>query len=331
MSIINTDVSLREYTTFGINAKSKYLASYASVDELIEVLNFCKINSIEWYALGGGANVIFRGDYDGCVVHSICSDIAFEDGLIVADGGLEWDDFVAFCVGAGYFGLENLSLIPGSVGAAPVQNIGAYGAEAKDFIVWVECLNVESMKVVKIPASQCQFGYRESIFKNELKGKVVITRVAFKLSKDGEFKLDYGAVKERVEQLGQPSLQSVRQAIIEIRKSKLPDHHILPNVGSFFKNPVVTEQFAQNLASKYENMPVYKTENGVKLAAGWLIEKSGWKGKREGKVGVHKDQALVIVNYDNANGVEILDFADKIISDIKSKFNIVLEKEVNVI
>lgn len=331
MAIISESVSLKPYNTFGLEAKSRFFATYANDGELVEIVDFCKKEKLNWFVLGGGANVIFDGDYDGCVIHPVGADIALEEGVVVADAGVEWDDFVAFTVGIGYYGLENLSLIPGSVGASPVQNIGAYGVEAKDCILWVEYLDTDTMKIVRIPNEECHFGYRESIFKNELKGKAIIVRVAFKLSKNGKLKLNYGAVRERVEELGGETLQNVRQAIIEIRQSKLPDPKVQPNAGSFFKNPVVTKEFADNLLGQHQNMPYYPVETGVKLAAGWLIEKAGWKGKTVGKMSVHSQQALVLVNSGNASGREIVEFSDLIISDLNKKFNIILEREVNII
>lgn len=331
MAIISENISLKQYNTFSIDANTRYLATYASDYELIEILTFCKKRDLKWFVLGMGANVIFDGDYEGCVIHPIGFDIAFEGDLVIADGGVNWDDFVAFCVGIGYYGLENLSLIPSTVGAAPVQNIGAYGAEAKDCIEWVEFIDPFDLKTKRLNNGQCQFGYRDSIFKGELKGKAIITRVAFKLSKEGELKMEYGAVKERVAQLGEATLQNVRQAIIDIRTAKLPDYKLLPNAGSFFKNPIVDQKFADKMLETYPKMPFYEVAEGVKLAAGWLIEQSGWKGKVAGKVGINEHQALVIVNVGGANGREIVEFSDLVIADVGEKFGVTLEREVNIV
>lgn len=331
MALITENISLKQYNTFSIDANARYFATYANDYELIEILTFCKKRDLKWFVLGMGANVIFDGDYDGCVIHPIGSDIAFEGDLVIADGGVNWDDFVAFCVGIGYYGLENLSLIPSTIGAAPVQNIGAYGAEAKDCIEWVEFIDPVDLKTKRLNNAQCQFGYRDSIFKGDLKGKAIITRVAFKLSKKGKIKMDYGAVKERVAQLGEVTLQNVRQAIIDIRTEKLPDYKLLPNAGSFFKNPVVDRDFADKLLETYPKMPFYEVAKGVKLAAGWLIEQVGWKGKVVGKVGVHEHQSLVIVNVGGADGREIIEFSDLVIADVASKFDVKLEREVNIV
>lgn len=331
MVVISHNVSLKELNTFAVDAKSKYFATFNNDAELLEILQYCGQNDIEWFVLGCGANVIFCEDFEGMVIHPTSLDIAFEGDNIVADAGVEWDEFVAFCVGAGYYGVENLSLIPSSIGAAPVQNIGAYGAEVKDKLEWVEYMDVQSLEIVRLTKEQCKFGYRESVFKKELKGKAIIVRVAFKMEKKGELKMDYGDVKERVKQLGQPSLKNIRQAIIEIRSSKLPDVKELPNAGSFFKNPVVNVEFADQLAQEYQNMPKYVVDCGVKLAAGWLIEQAGWKGRQVGKMAVHSRQALVLVNVAGASGREILEFSQMIIDDVQAKFGVTLEREVNVV
>ena len=226
--------------------------------------------------------------------------------------------------------MENLSLIPGSVGAAPVQNIGAHGQEISNVIEWVKGYDLEQKIPVEFSKDDCRFGYRDSLFKRELKNRVVITSVVFRLEKFPEFNLKYGQVEEKVKELGEINLQNIRSAIIEIRSSKLPDVNKSGNAGSFFKNPVVNSVVAEKVRAQFPDVPVYPVnEKRVKLAAGWLIEKAGWKGRREGNVGMHEKQALVLVNYGNATGKEIYDFSEKIMDSVKEKFGIELEREVN--
>ena len=243
-------------------------------------------------------------------------------------------EFILWTLMQDYGGLENLSLIPGNVGTAPIQNIGAYGVEAKDTIVEVQALALETGDERVFTNEECQFGYRESIFKNELKGQYVLVAVTFKLSKrNHQLKTGYGAIQQELEAEGidNPTIQDVSNAVIRIRESKLPDPAQIGNSGSFFKNPVVTKEEFEQIVAAHPTIVNYPTENGVKLAAGWLIEQAGWKGKRFGDAGVHEKQALVLVNYGNATGKEIYDLSENIIQDIKSKFNVTLEREVNMI
>jgi UDP-N-acetylmuramate dehydrogenase len=244
--------------------------------------------------------------------------------------GEVWDELVQYVVDFGLGGIENLSLIPGSVGAAPVQNIGAYGQEVGSVVEKVKGFDLNTKLTREFSAEQCEFGYRSSIFKNTLKNSFIITSVVFKLEKFPEFILNYGQVEEKAKEKGEVNLSTIRKAVIEIRQSKLPDVSDLGNAGSFFKNPVVDPDLAEKLKLQFENIPVYPAKNGkVKLAAGWLIEKSGWKGIRDGEVGVYEKQALVLVNYGNATGQQIFDFSAKIKQSVFEKFGVELEREVN--
>ena len=337
MDII-TNASLKKHNTFGIDAKARYFVEITSVEELQETLSFIKSNSFNFFILGGGSNVLFTKDFEGVVIKNNTKGIetVFEDDNIVtvkASAGESWSDFTDYCVSKGWSGIENLSLIPGSVGASPVQNIGAYGVEVKDVIKEVEVLDIETGEVLTIPAKDCKFGYRSSIFKNEAKGKYVVLSVIYKLSKHFEPKIDYGPLKMYFPEKKIPvTLKNVSLAVKEIRRSKLPDPGELGNAGSFFKNPVIDNDKAGELKRKFKGIPVFEAGNGKsKIAAGWMIEKTGWKGKRIGDAGVHEKQALVLVNYGNATGQEIVDLADKIKSSVFETFGINLENEVLVL
>jgi UDP-N-acetylmuramate dehydrogenase len=252
--------------------------------------------------------------------------------IVSAGAGVNWDDFVGWTVDNGFGGIENLSLIPGKVGATPVQNIGAYGVEVKDQIVRVDTISTENGTVRVFSSDECEFGYRNSIFKNSEKGKYLVTRVYFKLTTRPSLNLGYDSLKEEVNKLGEVTLKNVRQAVINIRRSKLPDPEKIGNAGSFFKNPVVEGPFALQLKNEYPDMPVYKDQEGfMKLAAGWLIDKCGWKGERKGDAGVNEKQALVLVNYGNATGKEIYDLSQEIQNSVYDKFGVNLEREVEVV
>ena len=271
------------------------------------------------------------------MLHPACRDIAqvSDDGRTVrvrAGAGVEWDDLVAWAVRNGLGGIENLSLIPGYVGAAPVQNIGAYGAEAKDTIESVECLLTDTRETVTLSNAECRFGYRDSIFKRELKGRAVILAVQFVLARDPQFRLRYGDVEQQVEAPGGVSLENIRRAVIAIRSSKLPDPKVLGNAGSFFKNPVVSQAQADFLTKKYPDMPRYATGEGrVKLAAGWLIDRCGWRGSRLGPAGIHERQALVVVNHGGATGADIVRLARAVQQDVLERFGVTIDMEVNLI
>jgi UDP-N-acetylmuramate dehydrogenase len=287
--------------------------------------------------IGGGTNLLFVNDFDGMVISPDFTgySITYQDDQIVdleVGAGVEWDDFVAYCVNNGWFGVENLSLIPGKVGAAPVQNIGAYGAEVANVIVKVNVLNLESAECEYFDNDQCRFNYRTSLFKEELLNRLMVTSVVFRLQKQGEIFTGYGDLEKTLHALGEPSLENIRKAVIQIRESKLPDPKVLGNAGSFFKNPVVTEEVAAALEDLLPGLPVYQlTEGFVKIGAGFLIEKAGWKGHKYCHAAVHDRQALVLVNNGRATGLELLQLSLDIQQDILEKYGVKLEREVQVI
>ncbi len=335
---LQENYSLKKHNTFGLDVKARWYYRYTETTELIELIKSGITKTSPLLILGGGSNILLTADFQGTVLHSGIAgiDIIDESGdnvIVAAGAGVEWDYLVNWCVDNNLGGLENLSLIPGSVGASPVQNIGAYGVELKDVFFKAEGVYIESGEEFTISAQGCEFGYRYSVFKGPLKNKAIITRVLFKLSRKPEFNLDYGTVRDEVNRLGGPSLKNIRDAIVQIRSSKLPDTTIFGNAGSFFKNPLIPESQLNLLTVKFPDIPFYKAESGemVKIPAGWLIEKAGWKGKSIGKAGVHHQQALVLVNLGGANGRDILNLAQKIESDVQQLFNIDLEKEVNVV
>jgi len=330
--------SLKTYNTFGIDAKARYFFEFTEAEDLSVFLN----SNESWkeermIVLGQGSNILFLDDFDGLIIHpkvpgikTVGEDRSFY--YIEVGAGEVWDEFVDFCVNYNLGGVENLSLIPGNVGAAPVQNIGAYGQEVCRVVEKVKGFDLEKQQMTEYSVKDCEFAYRDSIFKSYLKNRFIITSVVFRLDKFPEFNLNYGQLEETVKAKGEVTLHSIREAVIEIRTSKLPAVTDLGNAGSFFKNPLVEKEFADKLAVDYEKVPVYPTsDRKVKLAAGWLIEQSGWKGRREGNVGVHKDQALVIVNYGGATGKEVWDFSEKVMQAVHEKFGVELEREVNCI
>lgn len=330
----NIDISKRN--SFHVQQTAKHLVEFDRAEELPEL--FAKYGTGDWYVLSGGNNILFTKDIDTLLI-TPCDNrievIAYEgDKVRVKVGaGVEWDDLVAWSVERDLWGIENLSLIPGKAGAAPVQNIGAYGAEVKDVIRNVEMYFVEGGNFVTLAAEHCAFGYRESVFKHSLKGRVIITAIEIELSKVANPRLGYGDVVREVEARGDATLANIRDAICSIRRSKLPDTAILGNAGSFFKNPVVEQEVAEKLLAEYPDMPHYPAaeEGKVKLAAGWLIDKSGMKGYKEGNVGVHERQALVLVNLGGATGGEVIAFAHKVVEKVKEKFGIEISPEVNVL
>jgi UDP-N-acetylmuramate dehydrogenase len=328
--------SLKQHNTFGIDARSKYFFEFTEPDDLQFLFKSKQsLKNEKLWILGGGSNVLILNDFDGLIIHPNIPGIQVvrEDRQNIwmeVGAGEVWDEFVQYAVDYGLGGVENLSLIPGSVGAAPVQNVGAYGQEVGNVVVKVKGFDLNTMSKREFSAEQCEFGYRSSIFKYNLKNSFIITSVVFRLEKFPEFILNYGQVEEKVKEKGEINLTTIRDAVIEIRQSKLPDVKELGNAGSFFKNPEVELEIAEMLKSKFENIPVYPAKNGkTKLAAGWLIEKAGWKGVREGEVGVHEKQALVLVNYGNATGQRIYDFSEKIRQSVFEKFGVELEREVN--
>ena len=330
--------SLKNYNTFGVEALANGICNIPSVSELEKLVKSGKYASSNPLILGGGSNVLFTGDYDGTVYRAVFDKISIKNNTqkeiyIECDAGLEWDTFVEFCVNKNYGGLENLSNIPGSTGAAPIQNIGAYGTEVCHTIEQVNAIDLLTGDKLSFNNEECHFGYRSSIFKKELKGKVFITSTIFRLTlKNHNYNTSYGLVEEKLSLLGKKNLKNIRDTIISIRKEKLPEPIETGNAGSFFKNPLVTEEFFAGLKSKIDNIPSYPAAKGYrKLPAAWLIEKCDWKGYRDGDAGVHKKQALVLVNYGSASGREIFRLSEKIIDSVHKAFGITLEREVNII
>ncbi len=335
--MIQTNVDLQPYNTFGISSKAKRFATFKNSEELSEIL--AERNGDELLVLGGGSNILLTRDFDGLVIKNevfgfdiIESD---EETVLVESGAGEvWHEFVMRCIENGFGGIENLSLIPGSVGASPMQNIGAYGVEIKDTFDSLKAYHIESGEIHTFNHEQCEFGYRESVFKRALKGQYIILSVRFRLSKQHQINTSYGAIETELESMGieNPTIKDVSNAVINIRSSKLPNPKEIGNAGSFFKNPVVDKEIVNAIAEKYEQFPQYPAPNGkIKLAAGWLIEQAGWKGKDFGTYGVHKKQALVLVNYGGSEGSQIYDLSEKIIHDVRTKFGVSLEREVNMI
>lgn len=334
---IQQNASLLSYNTFGIDAKTDYLIEYNSLEDLQSVLQSDIIRNKKVLHVGGGSNLLFLKDFDGVILHSAIHSIEKlredeQSVYVEAGSGVVWDDFVAYAVENGWGGIENLSLIPGETGAAAVQNIGAYGVEIQDVIEVVKAVDVNTAELKLFSNKECKYGYRDSIFKKELKGKCIITSVVFRLKKTAEFNLTYQHLEEAVLRNGNIDLKNIRQTIISIRESKLPDPKITGNAGSFFMNPVVSKQTFLSLQEKYSQIPhYYISETEEKIPAGWLIEQCGWKGKRLGNAGVHDKQALVIVNHGGATGAEIAHLAREIQSSVKKNFGIDLKLEVNFI
>lgn len=330
--------SLLPYHTFGMDVKTSVFIEYTSVDELKQILQQENLSEKKWLHIGGGSNLLFTGDYEGVILHSAIkgTEIVYEDDESVhvrVGAGEVWDDFVAYAVNQGWYGAENLSLIPGEVGASAVQNIGAYGMEAKDLIVKVEALDVTTGNDSVFTNTECRYAYRESIFKKEWKGRYIITYVTYRLSKTPQFHLEYGNVKGELEKQGcELTLKNVRDVIIRIREAKLPDPKVQGNAGSFFMNPVIPRMQYESLLAKYPEMPHYKVdEEWVKVPAAWMIDRCGWKGKRMGNAGVHDKQALVLVNCGGATGQEIITLSQYIQQSVYESFGIAIVPEVNFI
>jgi UDP-N-acetylmuramate dehydrogenase len=334
--IIQQNISLLPYNTFRVDVKAKYFVEINSTDDLRLLIFTDEFKSNPKFILGGGSNLLLTKDFEGIVIRlaikgvKVCEE---DDDVYVEAGAAEvWNDFVQFNVNKGYAGIENLSLIPGTVGAAPIQNIGAYGVEMKDYFFSLEAFELSTGEIKKFNKEQCEFGYRESVFKNKFKGQYIITSVVFKLSKTPNLNLHYGAIQEELNKRNilNPTIKDVAKVVSEIRVSKLPDPSTIGNSGSFFKNPIIDKPAFEHLISNFPDIVNYPAGDGyVKLAAGWLIEQCGWKGKQIGNVGTWKNQALVIVNHGNASGKEIYDFSELIITSVFERFGISLEREVN--
>jgi len=336
--MIESNVSLKNFNTFGINVSCKLFSQTENEDHVRSVIQSSEFSNNTPLILGGGSNLLFTKNFDGIVLRNHIQGIeVIEDTeqhvLVKVGGGVVWHDFVLYCIEKGWHGVENLSLIPGNVGASPMQNIGAYGVEIKEVFHELEAIHLKTGEIHYFNNSDCQFGYRESIFKNNLKGEYLISRVVYKLFKKGDFTISYGAIEKQLEIMGvqELSAKSISDAVIAIRQSKLPDPKKIGNSGSFFKNPIVDKSSYNTIKSSFPDVVAYPAEKGfMKLAAGWLIEHAGWKGKTYGNYGVHKNQALVLVNYGGASGREIYDLSEEILNSIKEKFGVKLEREVNI-
>ncbi|CUO20587.1 UDP-N-acetylmuramate dehydrogenase [Bacteroides finegoldii] len=327
--------SLLPYNTFGIDVSASRFLEYASVAELKEYIAQGAVTTPFWH-IGGGSNLLFTKDYDGLILHSRIGgiEVTAEDSQTVSlrvGAGVVWDDFVACCVEHGWYGAENLSLIPGEVGASAVQNIGAYGVEVKDLITAVETVNVQGYGRV-YSVEECEYAYRSSIFKRPENKSVFVTYVRFRLSKEERYTLDYGTIRQELAKYPAPTLPIVRKVIIEIRESKLPDPKVMGNAGSFFMNPIVAKEKLEALQRDYPRIPYYELPDGrVKIPAGWMIDQCGWKGKSLGPAAVHDKQALVLVNRGGAKGSDIVALSDAVRASVRDKFGIDIHPEVNVI
>ncbi|WP_210464429.1 UDP-N-acetylmuramate dehydrogenase [Rufibacter roseolus] len=337
---IERNASLQPYNTFGIDAKATLLAEFASVDELRELLQNSEVQVLPKLILGGGSNVLFTQNVEAAVLLNRIKGITQtpeEDGkhvLVTSGSGETWHELVLYTLEHDLGGIENLSLIPGTVGAAPLQNIGAYGVELKDTFVSLEALEMATGNVLTFNKEQCGFGYRESVFKKEAKGQYIVTSVTLRLTKEHTFNTSYGAIQDTLaqQQMKELSLRAISEAVCHIRRSKLPDPAQIGNAGSFFKNPEIALSMFEMLKAQYPGIPGYPVSPEImKVPAGWLIEQCGWKGKVLGKHGVHKDQALVLVNYGGAAGNDVKDLAYEIIQSVQDKFGITLTPEVNII
>ena len=326
--------SLKNYNSFRVNHKANFFLKIENNKSLINFLSDKKFKNEKKLIIGGGSNILFTKDYEGVILYSCIKGIhILEENnnhiKVKVGSGENWDDFVKFCVTKNWYGIENLSLIPGSVGAAPIQNIGAYGVEIKDYIYDVNGIDLKNNLKKTYTNKSCDFEYRDSIFKRELKNNFFVTEVTFILNKNKKFTLDYSELKNINGQ--NLTIQNVRDKIIEIRNSKLPDPKLLANAGSFFKNPIINIKIATKIKEKYNDFKCYQiNESMVKISAAWLIEKSGWKGHKEKNIGVYNKHALVLVNYSSENGKDIKILSKKIKESVLEKFNVTLEKEVNV-
>jgi len=337
--LLEENKSLKPYNTFAIDVSAKYFTVFNNVDELNEVIDFAKNKNEKHLIIGGGSNILFTQNYDGIVSKNNITGIELvnEDTTyyyVKANAGVSWHNFVSHCINHNYTGVENLSLIPGSVGASPIQNIGAYGVEIKDIFYELEAYHITDKKIIKFNLQDCAFGYRESVFKTIYKNQFIILNVTFKLNKVAFYNTKYGAIEQELErmQCKDLSIKNISQAVINIRSSKLPNPKEIGNAGSFFKNPVIDETLYSSLIQQYPLMPHYAAPNNKqKLAAGWLIEQCNFKGYRSKDAGCHTKQALVLVNFGKATGKEIFDLSTEIIATVKQKFGVELEREVNII
>lgn len=333
---LQKDVSLLPYNTFGIDKKAKYFSIANNIQDVIEAIQFSKKNNIPLVVLGGGSNILLTKDLEALLLKIDIQGISLiketnESVWIEVGAGVNWHSLVLYCIEKEWAGVENLSLIPGTVGASPMQNIGAYGIEIKEVFENLTAINRETLSIEKFDWAQCEFGYRESVFKNKLKNKYIISSVCFKLNKNPVFNTNYGAIQDTLQsmQVEELSIKAISDAVIKIRQSKLPDPKQIGNAGSFFKNPTVETAKFEALKKEYPLIPGYPLQDGVKIPAAWLIEQAGWKGKRFGNIGVHQNQPLVLVNYGDGDGAEIKILSEKIQASVEEKFGILLSPEVN--
>ena len=329
------DYSLKEHNTFGIEARCSRFLEFENDTEAMDVAAILRQSNTPYIIIGGGSNLLLTRDYEGIVVRSGIKGYSFEDdNKMVCGSGETFDDMVAMSIEAGYYGMENLSLIPGDVGASAVQNIGAYGVEAKDFILCVRAVEIATGKLCVLAADECGYGYRQSRFKNDWKNKFLITHVTYGLSRTFTPHLDYGNIRAELERQGiaNPTAQQLRQTIINIRNAKLPDPKVTGNAGSFFMNPIVPRQKYEELVAQYPDMPHYKVDDqNEKIPAGWMIDQCGWKGRSLGNAGVHSKQALVLINLGGATGAEIVALCEAIQQDVRQRFGIDIYPEVNIV
>lgn len=339
MTSMLRNTSLKPYNTFGIDVKAAFLTAFSHADQALEALGNPEVSGMPRMVLGGGSNVLFTHDYEGLILLNNIGGIAVAEDrgdtvLVKAGSGVVWHEFVLWTLDQNLQGIENMSLIPGKCGAAPIQNIGAYGVELKDTFYSLDAVETATGNQVQFMRQECGFGYRDSIFKRDAKGRYIITGITLELNRRHELRLSYGSITQELQKMGvtNPGIRDVSNAVCNIRRSKLPDPAVTGNAGSFFKNPEIEAVKYQELAKEFPSIVAYSLENGnYKLAAGWLIEQCGWKGKRVGETGSHKDQALVLVNYGHATGAEIVALAHEIIASVKSKFGVDIEPEVNII
>ena len=326
--------NLKTHNTFGIDAKCSRFLEYESVAEAQKVAKILRESSIPYIIIGGGSNLLLTKDYEGIVVHSACKGVERKGNSLICGSGEVWDDIVAKSIAMQLYGAENLSLIPGDVGASAVQNIGAYGSEVKDLIRKITAVEISTGAVREFNHTECEYGYRQSRFKHEWKNRFLIISVEYELSEAFQPRLDYGNIRAELERrnITEPTAQQLRDTIIDIRNAKLPDPKVMGNAGSFFMNPIVSREKYEQLAAQYEGMPHYEIDaDNVKIPAGWMIDQCGWKGKSLGRAGVHDKQALVLVNRGGATGAEIVALCEAIQKDVKVKFDIDIHPEVNII
>lgn len=337
MIVAEKNISLKSRNSFGVDVKCCELLEFDQVADLAKIFSSEEAPQ-RWMVVGGGNNILFTGNYDGAIITPRCEAITIESSneqrvVVEIEAGADWDTVVEWSVERGLWGLENLSLIPGTAGAAPIQNIGAYGVELSDTLLSVDYFDPTTLTISRLSSDECRLGYRDSIFKRELRGRVIITSIRLQLSPTHNPKLNYADLKTRVENRGEITLRSIREVVCEVRNAKLPDPKELGNAGSFFKNPIVDLNIADGLRAKYPDIPIYNSDNPtkVKIAAGWMIDRAGLKGLRDGDVGMHTNQALVMVNYGNASGSDIVAFAHKVQQIVEKQFGVAIDCEVNIV